>query len=231
MAAYNPKESKFTVMFNSGGEHGNKPYDVITKKLDSNGDKSFIWSNYINNVFIISCYENSTWTLATLTDEIRKFTTIPFMVTEIKDGEIQGWVNPKFWKWWTIQRDLTKYKLECERKTLESERRNKLLKIKKKFNDKNAEKIRLANLVIREKELAEKKKILAEKKAKKALELSIKLAEEKRIENIRLEELRVERELNELDKNTLNNKYDNEKIVDEKIVDEKISFWRKYFNF
>jgi len=217
MAKINHKEKKFTIMFKATGDDVNIAHTAITKKLIKTGDRNFSWANFITNMFVLSCYENSTWDHMNLTDEIRKVTNIPFIVTEIKDGHIQGWTDPDFWKWWDKQKNRTQTKLN-------KDRREKLLKIKKISEDKIAEKVRLVNLAIREKELVRKKELLAIKQKKQIEE-----------QKIRLEEQKIERELYELNK--LNNPEPDpipvmEEVVYEVVYEEvKTSFWKKYFNF
>jgi len=124
MAKVNLKEKKFTITFQAKDDDVKAAHEAITEKLIKSGDKNFTWSNFITNMFVISCYENTTWNHMNLTDEIRKISDIPFIVTEIKDCHVQGWTNPDFWKWWENQKDRTQTKLN-------KDRRNKLLKIKK----------------------------------------------------------------------------------------------------
>lgn len=217
----NQNEQKFVVIFNNivGVQ---TPHKIITELLPSTGDKFFTWATYITDVFFLSCGENSYWDVDKFVQEIMIFTPkTSFLVIEIKNHNVSGFINKDFWKWWTNQRDVTLYRKE---RLVENKNKARLEKIHRIKEVQNAKHLK--------DELLKREEILKRKNAEITLLEKKKTAERQEANDLvrRSELLKREEDLLNIKIKKLSEP--EPEPVPEPVPEpiKKVGFFKKYFN-
>lgn len=157
MAAINKKEKRFVIIFKEINMYDSDItlHNFIEEQntYEQPRSKYLYWSKYLPNSYIIATFENPYWNINNLTKEIRKYfdrsktNHINFIIIDITESNIQGYIDKDFWKWWHKTDNLTennnlnirkkKIKKIIELQKISDEQKKLLLEIKELKDEKN----------------------------------------------------------------------------------------------